>query len=211
VSAKSGTEAVAKWHDNVGMAVLFGSLVGVGILCALLNPKREETEEASLDPGLLRAGAPPGKGILIALAAWFVVIEIATEAWYRVAEARFPKSAAWTVRWPSAQKGFREVEFGDVTRNILKYTDARSAVWSDEQNRRWAMVLLRWHRAAHRCNLRVRTARGVPACGRCGDDRRPRLRPMRINGVDLPIHAYTFTQAPSAARLLLPMGTAPRR
>ena len=193
VSAKSGTEAVAKWHDNVGMAVLFGSLIGVGILCALLNPKRADTEEASLDPGLLRAGAPPGKGILIALAAWFVVIEIGTEAWYRVAEARFPKSAEWTVRWPTAQKGFRDVEFSDVTRNILKYTDARSAVWADEQNRRWAMVLIRW--APGRTSVQLARSHGPEVCLPAGGAVMTAdlgLRPMRINGVDLPIHAYTF-------------------
>ena len=194
VSAKSGTAAVVKWHDNVGMAVLIGSLIGVGILCLILNPKRENTEVASLDPGLLRAGAPPGKWILVALAAWFVVIEIGTEAWYRTAESRYPKSAAWNVRWPTAQKGFRDVEFSDVTRNILKYTDARSAVWADEQSRRWAMVLLRW--APGRTSVQLARSHGPEVCLPAGGAKMTAdlgLRPMRINGVDLPIHAYTFT------------------
>ncbi len=200
VSAKSGTEAIAKWHDNVGMAVLFGSLVGVGILCALLNPKRDETNEtdetvgASLDPGLLRAGDPPGKGILIALVVWFAVIEIGTEAWYRTAESHFPKATAWTVRWPVAQRGFRDVEFSDVTRNILKYTDARSAVWADEQNRRWAMVLLRW--APGRTSVQLARSHGPEVCLPAGGAKMTAdlgLHPMRINGVNLPVHAYTFS------------------
>ena len=193
VSAKSGTEAIAKWHDNVGMAVLFGSLVGVGILCALLNPKREETEESSLDPGLLRAGAPPGKGVVIALAAWLVVIEISTELWYRTAEAHFPKSAAWTVRWPISQKGFRDVELTDTTRNILKFTDGRSAMWADELGRRWAMVLLRW--APGRTSVQLARSHGPEVCLPASGAEMTAdlgLRPMRINGVDLPIHAYTF-------------------
>ena len=196
VSARKGTEAIAKWHDNVGMAVLFGSLIGVGILCAILNPKREATEDPeapSLDPGLLRAGPPPGKAILIALAAWFVVIEIGTEVWYRMAEARFPKATAWTVRWPTVQKGFRDVEFTDTTRNILKYTDARSAVWADEQNRRWAMVLLRW--APGRTSVQLARSHGPEVCLPAGGAVMTAdlgMRPMRINGVDLPMHAYTF-------------------
>ena len=196
VSARKGTEAIAKWHDNVGMAVLFGSLVGVGILCALLNPKREVSEDGgapSLDPGLLRAGPPPAKGILIALAVWLVVIEIGTEAWYRTAEARYPKANAWTVRWPTAQKGFRDVELTDATRNILKYTEARSAVWADEQGRSWAMVLLRW--APGRTSVQLARSHGpevcLPAAG-AAMTADLGLRPMRSNGVDLPIHAYTF-------------------
>ena len=116
-----------------------------------------------------------------------------TEAWFRVAEARFPKSAEWTVRWPTAQKGFRDVEFSDVTRNILKYTDARSAVWADEQNRRWAMVLIRW--APGRTSVQLARSHGPEVCLPAGGAVMTAdlgLRPMRINGVDLPIHAYTF-------------------
>ncbi len=193
VSAKHGTDAVAKWHDNVGMAVLLGSLVGVGILCAILNPKRAETEETSLDPGLLRAAAPPARGILIALAAWLVIIEAGTEMWYRAAESRSPQVPAWTVKWPVAEKGFRDVEFSDITRTILKYTDARSAVWADGQGARWAMILLRW--APGRTSVQLARSHGpelcLPAAGAVmtGD---LGLRPMRINGVNLPFRAYTF-------------------
>ena len=193
VSAKSGTDAVAKWHDNVGMVVLLASLVGVGILCMLLNPKRDDAEDASLDPGLLRPGAPPHRGILIALAAWLLMIEIGTEVWYRAAEARSPKANAWSVNWPTGQKGFRDIEIGEVTRNILKYTDARSAVWSDAEGIRWAMVMLRW--APGRTSVQLARAHGPEVCLPSGgavmtEDLGP--RPMRINGVELPLRAYIF-------------------
>lgn len=193
VSAKSGTDAVAKWHDNVGMAVLLASLVGVGILCALLNFKRSEKEEPSLDPGLLHPSAPPKRGILIALAVWFVVIEISTEAWYRMAEARSPKANAWNVSWPTGQKAFREIEIGEATRNILKYTDARSAVWADEQGLNWAMVLLRW--APGRTSVQLARAHGpevcLPSAGAVMTEDLG-LRPMRIKGIDLPMRSYIF-------------------
>ncbi|MEO8792932.1 MAG: exosortase/archaeosortase family protein [Chthoniobacteraceae bacterium] len=193
VSAKSSTDAVAKWHDNVGFAVLFGSLVGVGILCAILNPKRRETPDVLTDPGLLRPTAPPRKGILIAFVAWLVIVEAGTETWYRMAEARAPKEKPWTVRWPTAAQGFRDVEFSDVTRNILKYTDARSAVWSDADGLRWAMVMLHW--APGRTSVQLARAHGPEVCLPAGGavmtaDLGP--RPMRINGVDLPARAYTF-------------------
>ncbi len=193
VSARNGTDAVAKWHDNVGMAVLLGSLLGVGVLCAILNPKRTDDDAVSLDPGLLRPGAPPRKGILIALAAWLVVVEVGTEAWYRMAEARTPKANPWTLLWPTGEKGFRDVEFSDVTRNILKYTDARSAVWADAAGLRWAMVLLRW--APGRTSVQLARSHGpevcLPASGAVMSADLG-LRPMRIKGIELPTHAYTF-------------------
>ena len=194
VSARSGTDAVAKWHDNIGMAVLLGSLAGVGILCAILNPKkRSDAAEASLDPGLLRPGAPPRKPILIALAAWLVVVEIGTEVWYRLAEAHAPKVNAWTVHWPTDQKGFRDVEFSDVTRNILRYSDARSAVWTDAGGLRWAMVLLHW--APGRTSVQLARSHGPEVCLPAGGAVMTAdlgLRPMRIKGIELPTHAYTF-------------------
>ncbi len=193
VSAKSGTEAVAKWHDNIGMAVLLGSLFGVGILCALLNPKRPPADGAALDPGLLRAGAPPRNALLIALTAWLVVVEAGTEIWFRSVEAHETKTKLWTVRWPTEQKGFRDVELSDVTRNILRYTAARSAVWNDPAGLRWAMVLLTW--APGRTSAQLARSHGpevcLPASGAVMTaDLGP--RPMRIHGIDLPAHAYTF-------------------
>jgi len=193
VSARSGTDAVAKWHDNVGMAVLLGSLIGVGILCAILNPKHSETDDASLDCRVFRPCAPPPKCILIALAVWFIAVEIGTEAWYRMAEAHAPKVNPWTVLWPTGQTSFHDVEFSDVTRNILKYTDARSAVWTDTDGLRWAMILLRW--APGRTSVQLARSHGpevcLPASGAVMTaDLGP--RPMRIKGIEFPIHAYTF-------------------
>lgn len=193
VSARDGTDAVAKWHDNVGMAVLLGSLVGVGILCAILNLKRAKQDDASFDPGLLRPGAPPRRGVLVALAAWLVLVEVGTEVWYRMAEARTPKVNAWTVNWPAGQTGFRDVEFSDVTRSILQYSDARSAVWTDADGLRWAMVVLHW--APGRTSVQLARSHGPEVCLPSGGAvmiADHGLHPMRINGVELPIRAYTF-------------------
>jgi hypothetical protein len=110
-----------------------------------------------------------------------------------MAETRAPKVQPWTVRWPTDQPGFRDVELSDVTRNILKYTDARSAVWTDAAGLRWAMVLLHW--APGRTSVQLARSHGPEVCLPAGGavmtaDLGP--RPMRINGVDLPARAYTF-------------------
>ncbi len=193
VSAKQGTDAVAKWHDNVGMAVLLGSLAGVGLLCLILNPRRKEGSEAEPDPGLLRPSRPPGKGVLIAIAAWLVVIEVGTEAWYRSAEARAPKAKEWTVLWPSEQRDYRVVEFSDITRSVLKYSDARYARWVDVNGLRWEMFLLRW--APGRTSVQLARSHGPEVCLSSSGAVMTAdhgVRPMRIKGIDLPMHAYTF-------------------
>jgi hypothetical protein len=121
------------------------------------------------------------------------LVEIGTEAWYRMAEARSPKANAWNVNWPTGQKAFRDVEIGDATRNILKYTDARSAVWADEQGLNWAMVLLRW--APGRTSVQLARAHGPEVCLPAGGavmNEDLGLRPMRIKGIDLPMRQYTF-------------------
>ena len=194
VSARSGTGAVAQWHDRVGWVVLFGSFVGIGLLCAMLHPKRPSAAaDVSLDPALCRAAPPPHRAMLIALAAWLIAVEIGTEWWYRRVEARTPKNNAWTVRWPTAEKDFRDVAFGAVTQNILKYTDARSAVWTDARGGKWAMVVLHW--APGRTSVQLARSHGPAACLPSSGAVMTAdlgLRPMQIHGVRFPTHAYTF-------------------
>lgn len=193
VSAKQGTDAVAKWHDNVGMTVLFGCLAGVGILCWILKPRAAQEPAAAPDPGLLRAGEPPGRGVLIAFSAWLLVVEGGTEAWYRAAEARAPKSQTWSITWPTAEKNYSESGFGDEVRSTLRYTDARYAKWSDAAGLRWEMFLLRW--APGRTSVQVARSHGPEVCLTSSGAVMTAdlgLRPMRINGVDLAMRSYTF-------------------
>ena len=194
ITASDGPGAVAKWHDSVGMAVLISSLVGVGILCAILNPKRKPVMEEHAEPALLRAGSPPRTGILIAFAAWLIAIEVGTEAWYRIVESREAKVKPWAVSWPAEQPAFRDIEFNEITRSVLRYTDARSAIWSDADGLGWQMFFLHW--APGRTSVQLARSHGPELCLTSSGAVMTAdlgLRPMQIHGVNLPMHAYTFT------------------
>jgi exosortase len=193
VSAHSGTQAVAKWHDSVGMGVLIGSLVGVGILCVILNWRRARAGEQTMEAELLQPGAPPPKAILIGLALWFIVVEAGTEMWYRVNESRTPKASAWTLGWPTDQPGYRDIEFSEITRSILRYTDARSAGWQDADGLQWTMFFIRWDPG--RTSAQLARSHGPEICLAAGGwvmQEDLGLRQMRINGIELPVRAYTF-------------------
>jgi len=193
VSARSGMQAVGKYHDSVGMGVLIASLVGVGILCLILNWKRAKPADETAESDALRPGLPPPKGILIGLVVWFVVVEVGTEAWYRVNESRTPPASAWTVRWPTGRPGYRDIEFSEITRTLLRYTNARSGAWIDPDGSQWMMFFIRWDPG--RTSAQLARSHGPEICLAAGGwvmKEDLGLRQMRINGVDLPVHAYTF-------------------
>lgn len=195
ITTRSGPEAVAKWHDQVGLTVLIVSLAAVGLLCALMRPKKVATIP-DVPPADTPAhfGRPLPKGVLIGFAVWLVCVEAGTEIWYRVQSSRMEMAAAWSVRWPTDRPGFRNIEFGEATRTILRYTDGRSAVWQDADGIRWAMIFLRW--APGRSSVQLARAHGPEICLPASGTTMKAdlgLRPLKIKGIELPMRAYIFS------------------
>ena len=196
ISVASGTTgAVAKWHDDIGMAVLVSSLVGVGILCLILHRKKDADSDSEIELDLVRPrpGRPLMRVVLIGLAAWLVCIEIATEAWYRMHESKAQKAVAWSLRWPVDKPGFKEVEFNEITRALLRYSEGRSGSWSDVAGSGWQMFFLRW--APGRTSAQLARSHGPEIClAASGAVMKADLgvKPMRIRGIELPMHSYVF-------------------
>jgi exosortase len=195
ITTRSGPEAVAKWHDQVGLTVLIVSLAAVGLLCALIRPGKI-AKPADAPPAETPAhfGRPLSKGVLIGFATWLVCVEVGTELWYRTQAAGMEKAASWSVNWPTDHPGFRNVEFGEATRTILRYTDGRSAVWQDADGLRWAMVFLRW--APGRSSVQLARAHGPEICLPASGTRMTAdlgLRPLKVKGIELPMRAYIFS------------------
>jgi hypothetical protein len=89
--------------------------------------------------------------------------------------------------------GFRMVEFPEVTQSILRYTEGKSAVWSEPGGANWAMFFLRW--APGRSSVTLARAHGPEAClPATGATMHADLgvEPMRIKGIELPMHSYVF-------------------
>ena len=195
ITSRSGPEAVTKWHDTVGLVVLAVSLGGVGLLCALLRPRKSAQNPDAPEAGApVISGRPLSKHLLITLASWILFVEVATEVWYRVHEWRRQKAAEWTVNWPAGRQGFRYIEFNEATKAILRYTDGKSAVWADPDGVQWAMVFLRW--APGRSSVQLARSHGPELClPASGTAMKADLgfRPLTVKGISLPMRAYVFS------------------
>lgn len=88
-----------------------------------------------------------------AVLGWFLISELATQAWYLFQEARHPVTSEWKVEWPAADDAYRRgfVDFQerpmtDSEKEILRYDSSHAASWRDAEGGQWSAFLLQWHR-----------------------------------------------------------------
>lgn len=194
ISVHEGTGAVLKVHDTVGLIVLLVSLGGLAVLCALLRPRGRDEPEA--DPAA-RDAAPwqprfAPRSVIIGAVCWLLFIEAGTEWWYRSHETGHA-FAPWSVRWPETQQGFRDIPLGETVRAMLRYDEGRSVTWLGADGVQWSMIFLRW--MPGRSSSALARAHGPELClAAAGAVLHTDLgvRPMRVGGLDLPMHGYIF-------------------
>ena len=193
LSVSRGNEAIAKWHDAVGLIVLLVSLGGLAALTAALRGGREHMAAAEPRDSARHRPRLISRNLLIGIALWLLAVEAGNELWYRAHESRTPRAEPWSVALPTHESGFRELSFSESTRAILRYNEARSATWADAAGRQWSLVFLRWFPG--RASAQLARSHGpeicLPASGAVllsdlG------LRRLQISKIDLVTHAYIF-------------------
>lgn len=87
-----------------------------------------------------------------AILAWFLVSEVATEAWYRWKESQVPVTEPWPIDWPTeenaAARGFRDFqprEMSEQEREILRFERGRAASWKDGGGNQWTGFYIEWN------------------------------------------------------------------
>lgn len=150
LSGAHGSEALEKWHDPIGTAVMVLCLASLWFLAIgfdklntyLLGPP----ETAPTDPA--RVLPTPPIPFPAAFAAFglvcLVAAEVGTESYYRYHEAKLAPPAEWAVDWPEEAKNFKVGEFPDRTRAILKYNEADTASWITNEGYGYQMYYIRW-------------------------------------------------------------------
>ena len=188
-----GTDAIAKWHDTVGLTVLVVSLGGLAALTAALRVKRAVSVDAEPLDFSKHRPRTISKNLLIGCALWLLAVEGASELWYRAHESRTPRAEPWSVALPAHEAGFRELTFPESTRAILRYNEAQSATWADAGGRQWSLVFLRWFPG--RASAQLARSHGPEIClPASGAVLRSDLglRRLQISKIDLVAHAYIF-------------------
>lgn len=191
IAAQNGTEALHRWHDTIGTAVLvvgMGGLMGIGWLLRgqAIKPVRAATVSAP-------SATHRWTGSLVRLV-WLALIFLGTEHWYRSHEKALVALPDWEVRWPE-EREVRSAPIADSTRAILRYNDARSAAWEAPAGVHWWSFFARWEpqRAALQLVRSHSPEVCLPAAGRIF---RGELAPVVVQTTSLPLRfrAYQFEQ-----------------
>ena len=137
MAATRGVNVMEHGHDIAGYAVLITVVVGsIGLASWLARNeagrKKDELEnedkEGRRDSGFLL----PNSYFLICALAWLVLVEISAEFWYRFYERQAIPQAQWTIRWPQAARGFRDIPLSKESQRLLRCDIGRQAVWNGD-------------------------------------------------------------------------------
>jgi len=188
VGFKHGMKAVDDYHDAAGFAVLALSLVGTLGLAFMLRTEKSRT------PHL----APPATGLALplklcsGLLLWFLVGEIAVEAWYRLHESAW-QGWSWSVEWPGHVEDFHFTEIPRHSIRNLMCDEAHAASWRGSDGSDWSLYWLRWNPGnvaaeaakAHRPDVCL-TAEGAAL------ERNLGLHYISAGGRQIPFQGYSF-------------------
>lgn len=204
VSAVQGFEALHRWHDPVGVAVLVACFGSLWLLARLLKRKPVPSAAPDLRP-LISDHRPPTSDLcasvflrraVLALLAWQVIVEIAVEGWYRVHERGQAASIHWGAVAPS---GARPIELSQAVRNNLKFNESSTVKWTEADGREWLLYYFRWlpaesrtarawvQRAAGHHPTRCLTGSGMNLQKDGG------IQCLTAGGVTFPMRRYVFS------------------
>jgi exosortase len=190
VAANRGLEALGRWHNWIGTAALLCGMAGMlGLAWLWKGEPRDVLETRQV---------PSGRGIFapqwIALA-WLALVLAGTEIWYRVHERQLVERIPWQVSWPVGNDSITDLAIPESTRVILRYDDAKTAVWEHPPGVRWWSFFAHWkpQRAALQLVRSHSPEICLPAIGRNFRAARPDVK-VRAGQVSLDFRSYEFEQ-----------------
>lgn len=190
VTANSGPDSLARWHDLIGTLAMVAGMAGLLGLAWLWKsdplPAAARTESTARESSFVRP--------LIALA-WLVTVFGLTEFRYRSHERRLIERPRWHAQWPSGNDTLRLLPIAETTRLILRYDEASSAAWEDPRGVRWWSFFARWKPARTALQL-VRSHTPeicLPAIGRTFRSEQSPVT-MQAGSISLDFRVYEFEE-----------------
>ena len=153
IAFRYGMEAVEKWHDPAGIFVLACFLGTAAMALFFRKVEREKRQSevesqkspvSSRSPDLRSLNSRSQWSMALAIIAFVLLVEISTEAWFRMHEARNQEVAQWSARWPAENPAYQLRALSSEVRKTLRYDEEAAAKWSDAQDHQWQGFYLRW-------------------------------------------------------------------
>jgi exosortase len=173
-AATFGMQAVDKWHDPAGLAIVVVCFICLWSIAvwfsrrAMVDQTPRSAEQNAEDPDELAS-----RVILPVYAygfpIWIAVVLLGNQLWYRARpEGDLGTATRWTVTLPTNSLTFAELEIPSRSRKLLNYDEGVSGSWTTETGIRWDLYWFRWNprSIAHVLEARVhRPDRCLPAAG----------------------------------------------
>jgi exosortase len=190
LAARSGLDALGRWHDFIGIAALLFGMAGMLGLAWLWKggldgpPPDRATHPQRISSPLSWAGL-----------VWFMLIFAGTEIWYRLHERTLIGRPAWQARWPEGNATIVPLTIPEPTRVILHYDSAKAATWEKPPGVHWWTFFALWkpQRAALQLVRSHSPEICLPAVGRTFRGIRPAVN-VSAGGVLLNFRSYEFEQ-----------------
>jgi exosortase len=187
VAAANGMEAISKWHDPAGFAILGICFVAVWGFAHLLSgtPPRLQYSPRS------RPNPLPRK-LIAGLAGWLLFTLLGTEIWYRAHEGA--DTVRWAVEWPVSKEHFTGIPISAHEAEVLGFDEGSAASWTNSDATRWTGFFFKWVAGPVRSRILARLHRPencLPAAGyRLQADRGTIT--VKAKTLTIPFHALDF-------------------
>ncbi len=148
---QGGMEAVDKYHDTAGAAVLLISFVGLGIGAAWMAPIIKRSKKKKPEPPTLPALNKHSMAVLTALVLFSPISWSLGHAWVIWRGAQNQQSAiarvndwAWDIQTDTVN--FEPLEIPEEAQNLLKYDEALSGfIQAGNHPEKWQIYSIKWN------------------------------------------------------------------
>jgi exosortase len=156
IAAAKGTGAVAAWHDPAGITILVACFASLWLFAVALKRRKTGKEDTRSESNLFPMGGRianllsplnPAAALRTAsflLVAWFILVEGATQVFYRFHEHAGAGFTNWTLRLPP---GYQNKDVPKLVSMEFKYDDGFEGEWDDQNNAHWQLFYFRWEPA----------------------------------------------------------------
>jgi exosortase len=142
-AANHGLHQMEAWHDTVGNVIMLIVLPCLMGMAYLMNLKKASIIAR---PDHARDGFPPmPRWVGLSVLGWLLLVQLATEGWYRYHEASLIPNTPWSLVWPVQDEQFHKTSIPENSLAILRCSDSQAAAWQDEAGNDWSAFLLRWN------------------------------------------------------------------